>query len=223
MEEDKKARFQNFIDMHNEFAKAYKTIEPLVDKMDATTHNDIRYALRAIVDCIECTITEKDDKRFEEAASATDLALRIVWNDVVDITFDSFRIYLDELGKIYGPDIVEKYIDTSTCRELLFKVDELVAESRGDRDRRVELYKQISSDNLLEVKKLFTHAQASEPAIAAAKKKEERNDSFKRAALLVSIVIMAMIFYINFIQTTDKNATANVPIEQPAEKTIPKN
>ena len=92
MDEKHKAKLLTLVDLHNEFSKAYKAVEPIVEKMDATTLNDVRYALRAMVDCVKIVVSDQDTDKFHEAASAAELALRIAWHDVVDITFDSFRM-----------------------------------------------------------------------------------------------------------------------------------
>ncbi len=218
MEEYQKARLQSLIDLHNEFSKAYKAVEPIVEKMDATTLNEARYALRAMVDCIQVVISDQDTEIFEEAASAAELALRIVWHDVVDITFDSFRIYLDDLGKQYGPDIVAKYINFSDCAELLTLVEELVKESRGDRSKRVQLYTQITGDHLGKLKTLFNNAKLSEPAIAAAWKKEKSDNALKKFGAMASLIILVTIVYANFIKPSDVNALTNAPTEQAVEK-----
>ncbi len=218
MEEKLKTRFLSLIELHNNFTKAYKTVEPLVEKMDVTTLNDVRYALRAIIDCIEIAVSDQNSDKFEEAASAAELALRIAWHDVVDITFDSFRIYLDELGKKYGPDITAKHIDMSACAELFTLVEELVAESRGDRTKRVELYSQITNDHLNKLKKIFGDSQFSEAAIAAEYKKEKRDNFIKIFGAVVSSIILITIVYVNFFKPSTEDNSANPPIEQPAQE-----
>ncbi|MCU7805689.1 MAG: hypothetical protein KZQ96_21090 [Candidatus Thiodiazotropha sp. (ex Lucinoma borealis)] len=223
MDEKHKARLLNLVHLHNEFSKAYKVVEPIVEKMDVTTLNDVRYALRAIVDCLEIVVTDKDLDKFEEAASAAELALRIAWHDVVDITFDSFRIYLDDLGKTFGPDIAARYIDMHACGDLLTLFDGLVSESRGDRSKRVELYSQITNDHLSQLKKLFNDAKISEAAIAAAYKKEKRENALKIFGALISLVILSTIIYVNFFKASNEKSLHDTQIEHPGENNTESN
>ncbi len=200
MDDTQKSRLESLINLHNEFSKAYKIVESIVEKMDSTTLNDTRYALRAIVDCLQIVVTDENTNKFEETASAAELALRIAWHDVVDITFDSFRIYLDDLGKEYDPDIVAKHINISDCSDILSQYDELVAESRGDRLKRADLYRQITNDHLNKLNKLFNSIKFSEPAIAAAYKKEKRSGRLQIAAYITSFLILLTVLYVNFIK-----------------------
>ncbi len=201
MDENQKEKFKSLVELHNNFSKAYKAVEPIVENMDATTLNEARYALRAIVDCIQIVTSDaKDDNKFDDSARTAELALRIVWHDVVDITFDSFRIYLDELGKQYGPDIVAKHIDINSCRKLLALANNLVKQSRGDRSLRIELYAQITNDHLDELVSLFDQAKLAEPAISAARKKECRDNFYKIFGAVVSTIILSTIIYVNFIK-----------------------
>jgi len=216
MDEKQKPRLLALVNLHNEFSKAYKAVERIVEKMDATTLNDIRYALRAIVDCVQNIISDQDPDKFEEAASAAELALRIAWHDVVDITFDSFRIYLDDLGKKYGPDIVAKHIDMAACAQLLTQVDELVEQSREDRSIRVQLYSQITCDQLIKLKTLFNAAKFSEGAIAKAYKKERRDNVLKYFGTFLSSIAVIIIVYVNFIKSDSSVDQVRPQMEQPA-------
>jgi hypothetical protein len=199
MNDQQKTRLRALIDLHNQFSGAYKSVEQVVEHMDFTTLNEVRYALRAIMDCIQSCIDADDDK-FLESAAAAELALRIAWHDLVDITFDSFSIYLNELGKRFGPDIAAKHIDMRKCRKLLRLIEDLVKESRGDRQKRVELYKRITANHLDELVALFRSAQDSEAAIAAERKKEILRHAIMVFGAILATITLAIVLYVNFIR-----------------------
>lgn len=201
MNENRIDRLKFLIDLHNDCAEAYKAVEPVVEKMDMTTMNDIRYALRGMVDCVSAAISEESDGFFEDAVSRAELALRTVWHDVIDITVDQFRIYLNFLGKEYGPDIVAKFIDRPACNNLIYHVDDLVTQSRGDRSKRIDLYKQITKDHIKELIRLFRNVQDAEPAIVSSWKKEKRDNFLKYFAALASLIILSTVIYVNFIKS----------------------
>lgn len=196
MEQKFEQGFSEIIALHNDFAAAIKVVEHFIHTIDNTTLNDSRYALRAVVDCINSAINNNDGD-FEKSHAIAMTALRIAWHDIVDIMYDEFKIYLDELSKKYGPDIVASHISIAECRKCIRKVQDLITQSREDRDKRVELYRDISLTDLQKMLELFRDCQDLEPSIAAQYKKERRNRLLAIAGICIGLTSASMLAYFN--------------------------
>lgn len=221
MDEFKKS-FAEIIELHNNFAEALKIVEHFIDSIDTTTLNDSRYALRAVIDCIDATFN-KDGNDFEKHHSLAMNALRIAWHDIVDIMHDEFKIYLDELAKKYGPDIVAKQIKLADCHKCIRKVQDLITESRGDREKRIDLYQQINKSDLHKMLELYRDCVDMEPAIASAFKKERKGKLISKTtvtiatlSLITGITSASLLTYFNSKKDSDVKATISLPNGQAA-------
>ena len=177
-------RLNHLIYLHNQFAKAIKLVEAVNFELDMASLNDCRYALRAVMDCIESGLNSNNEQ-FVDAFGRAQNALHIVWHDTVDIAYIQFKLYLNQLSKDYGPDLVAGAIDVTKCKEALYKIEDLITESRGDRKKRIELYTSITCNDLEPILKLYRNAIDAEPAIAA---KKRREDGKRRLTILVIVV-----------------------------------
>jgi hypothetical protein len=199
MKQEHERRLREIIEFHNRFAKAFKLIENFVGAMDSTSLNDIRYALRGLVDCLNAALDENDEI-FNEHCSTTMTALRIAWHDVVDITVQEFRVYLDELCKRYGSDLVAKHVSYKAARSVIHKAQEKSMESRGDRNRRVQLYQEICDVDLVTLLDCYQESVSMEPAIITEWKRERRKTRVSNAALFLSAIAVCVALYVNFLK-----------------------
>ena len=174
-------KFQELTTLHNDYADALKLVEQFVTDFDNTTLNDSRYALRAVIDCgcwAFCDNREKFDKDFGIAHNA----LRIAWHDIVDITLDEFKIYLDDFNKKYAAHIVASQIDVTACGQLIFKLEDAVRGTRRNRDTRTETYRLITREDLNKVLELQRVCIIKEPVISALCKKEQEEKAKQEEA-----------------------------------------
>lgn len=198
MEDKYKSAFSEIIELHNDFSLALKIVENFTNEIDTTTLNDSRYALRAVIDCIEVAVKNDHDVKFQSSHASAITALRIAWHDIVDIMYKEFKIYLDTLAEKYGPDLVDDSIkNLSKCKQIIRKIEDLVALSRGNRSKRVELYREITVENLKNMLDLYRECKDSEPSIARRYKKEKHRNYLAVAAFLTAFSSACMILYFN--------------------------
>lgn len=199
MDEHLKLKLSEIVELHNDYSAALKKVEQHIHSFDLTTLNDARYALRGIVDCIESIITS-NNKKFDDAFGIAMTALRIAWHDVVDITVDEFKLYLDELGQRYDCDIVASIIPIKQCKESIYKIEDLITESRGDRSKRIELYRNITANDLDTMLNLYRQCKDLEPSIALKYKKEKSNKFLVKFGLSLAGISLCVLTYVNFIK-----------------------
>ena len=203
VDENFKPRLRELVDLHNQFARAVKLVEQINSEIDTTSLNDARYALRAVIDCIETTLNG-DTKRFDDAFTTARHALNVAWHDTVDITFTEFKLYLDALSEEFGADIVSESIDVAACKTLIHKYEDLARESRQHRKERPEIYRQITDEDLETILQLIRSAQDAEPAISAKFRKEQdrllresRRDTYVKAGSFIALLAFLAYCYVN--------------------------
>jgi len=196
LDEQQKEKLKEIIHLHNQFSSAFKIVENMGDKMDTLSMNDIRYALRGLVDCVNSIVNE-DDTHFLEHHTIAMTALKIAWHDIVDVTVKLFRVYLNNISAQYDADIVADFVDYTEARNVLFKVEGLQKEARESRDRRVELYTQISSGDLQHLVTCYHQVVHAEPAILKKHKKEKMKANFIYLGGFTAI--MAMLHYVGLL------------------------
>ena len=215
MHDSYKTKFKELIDIHNEFARAVKLVEHIDFEVDYTSLNDARYALRAVVDCLqEVTQDNPDEQAFNDKFATARLALNIAWHDIVDIAHQEFKLHLDYLAGKYGPDLVAGIIDVNSCKTIIYKVEDCVRQTREHRDERTEIYRQITSDDMEEILRLYRLANDAEPALAAKKKKERIHNFFTYIAPV--LVIISILVGLHLSNGTSSN---NIPENTSSQST----
>lgn len=193
-----KTQLEKLFELHDQFAEAIKLVEQLEFEVDYTSLNDSRYALRAIVDLIRVLLEEPIDKeKFDDHYTTARHALNVAWHDIVDIAYTEFKLYLDEISRRYGADIISELIDVSECKEMIYLLEDEVRKTRQNRTARREIYSKITSEHLEETLRLFRAAQDCVPAAIVKKRRQRTSDFFMFVVPILSIVSIVVIVIAN--------------------------
>lgn len=157
------------------------------------------------MDCIDSAI-QYNNGNFESSLSLALNALRIAWHDIVDILHDELKIYLDELNKNYGPDIVASVLEVPKLKNHLRQIEDLIAESRGNRDRRIELYQKITKEYFEQTLALYRECRDLEPAIASTWKKERNTIFWRNLGVFLAVASLMLLSYTQIIGPRIHNA-----------------
>lgn len=145
--------------------------------------NELRYAGRRLIDAFRVANKTEGEKTAEDRRDFHSYIFDVKQNciraehDVIDaiVLFVHQRIEL--LQKEYGPSITHQYFPKlAELQGKMRNVDDIVIESRGNRQDRQEEYARIGDEYLDEIIALYRDMQQSEKAIGAAITEAERRD-----------------------------------------------
>jgi hypothetical protein len=193
-----KDKLEEIILLHNSFCQALKLVEQLKGEIDFASVNDIRYALRACLDCIQA-ILHGDQNKFDTSYDLTLNALNIGWHDLVDISVAEYKLYMEALNSKYGPSLVAKHLPNKEHAMIIFEIEDQVRGSRTNRFDRSEIYKNITDNHLEKLLKLYRIAVTSESTIEAefieieAKSQKTVQDTGRQRIIVIATVLIALV------------------------------
>ncbi len=177
-------KIQDIVSLHGKLAERIKQFETNLDLYPPTeVSNELRYALRAVVEILEIDGSDTQVDDFEHACQKAYHALLCAYHDLVDGLAIHITISLDELNAKYLEEsVVVLGARRSDIIELLNEINEKIARSRKNPKERKKIYDEELYDKyfqkLLGYRKLL-NGQVTEDVIKLylKKTKEEQNGS----------------------------------------------
>lgn len=175
--------YQNQINkVRQEWDRAEPTLkraEQVCEKIIAPSILELRYAGRRIVEGLNGIaegLEEKEIQGYFQDAYFNCLRAR---HDAIDAATSKIAIDLDIAAKQlgYGP-ITQAFPKFSDLRLKLEDIRGKIVKSRGDREKRDEIYNGISENNFQEIVELYREFQTSEPVMVSLATKQRRATSF---------------------------------------------
>lgn len=188
---------KKIIDLHRKLEGRIKQYETSLDLyLPVEVSNELRYALRAIIETLDLDDQSENLEHLKERAYH---ALLCAYHDLVDGLAIHISLTLDELRKNYLEESV--YILGQKRQEIiefLNDVNDKIVYSRENPKKRRNIYEQDLYDNyflkLLEYKKLLTGRLVEDVVnLNLKKQKEKKNEKYKYlAGILLSVVALAV-------------------------------
>lgn len=160
---------------------------------------ELRYAGRRIVDALYLINTDGDPQAVEDLLRDARFDCHRARHDAIDAATSKIAIDIDMALKYLGPSVVVEAFPK--YRELIERLQETrkkIADSRGERNKREEIYDSIEKNDFPELVKLYYDFKSSESlmqrSIAKTNARQTRAYIITAVSFILAIVFAVLAF-----------------------------
>ncbi len=186
--------------LYNEVEKLIKETQQVLGEFDVTVLNELRYAHRALISCIE-KLAQSPDMSPEDESFATywrdaQKGLCIVINDAMDTVLIQTKYQLQSFRESYpNAHVIEAYGQdafNNLCEAVIW-LENQQAQTRAQRDSRVEDYKtMMQSPQYSAVLKFMRSGEQIDSVLALSERKAKREISTRFWTIFGVVIAVAL-------------------------------
>ena len=182
--------------IHREWNHAEETIkagEQINQRVNWASIKELRYAGRRIVESINLMDSENTEEAMRRLQDAEYNCYR-ARHDAIDAATSKIAIELENAARKLGHSAIHAtYSDFQKMLNVLNEIRRKIRKSRGNREKRDEIYKDIEREDFEQLVDMYLAFQGSENIMLRFAKRERRNQFISYAVAVVSILISMVI------------------------------